>query len=95
MPKRINNMTVEGSGYNVIVPDIHTVIYNEGANSITIEIEGGTDVNGINWFVYLKTLSVREVYSNSFAMTKEKKDVILKRISDALNMLDMPHRLVK
>lgn len=92
MLKRLDNKTVEGPGYKVVVPDIHSVIYNEGRNSITIEIEGGTDANGVNWLVYVKTLSVQEVDS-SYIMTKEKREIILKRISDALNLLDMPHRL--
>lgn len=93
MLRRIDNKTVGGSGFQVVVIDIHAVTYKEGPRQAWVEIEGGMESGKIDWLVYTSTLSMWHVGNTEQAMTDEERAMVLERISAALKLLDMPHRL--
>lgn len=90
--KKLDNKTVIGDGFRIVVPDIHRVLYVDDKHEATIEIEGGINDNKVDWFVYTSTLSSR--INDDQAFIFEKRELILQRISCALDILDMPHRMI-
>lgn len=85
---------MQGDGFQVFVPDIHSAIYSEKYRTAQIEIEGGMSGGVVEWDVYSETLTGWNVGNDLQPMTIGDKDVILQRVSDALHVLDMPHRIV-
>ena len=91
---RLNNKTVEGDGYRIIVPDIHTVIYEECARTARLEIEGGMSARVVDWLIYSETLSGWHDESGVVPISATERAIILSRVAESLNLLEMPNRLV-
>ena len=92
--KKLDNKTVQGDGFCIFVPDIHTVVYSEEGRTARIEIEGGMSGNTVDWSVYPETMSGWHVEGGHKAMDVSDKDTILRRISKGLDILEMPHQIV-
>jgi hypothetical protein len=91
----VNNKSVEGDGFRVTVTDIHTVIYHETDRTVTVEIEGGQGSGGkVEWDVYSSTLSDWRIVGRSQPITSDDRSRILSRVSGALSLLEMLHRVV-
>lgn len=94
MLHRVTNKLVEGPGFSVSVPDIHRVQYKDGTRTAYVEIEGGMGEDGrINWIVYSTTLRGWEEPHHFDELRFEEKKEILNRISESLNILQMPHQV--
>jgi len=91
--RRLDNETVQGLGFKIAVPDIHTVVYSEECRRAQVEMEGGMSEGKVDWLVYATTLSAWESNDGPQTMTKEERNTVLKRISAALTVLDMPNRI--
>jgi hypothetical protein len=95
MLERLNNKTVRGPTFIVIVPDIHRLQYMEGEKVAFIEIEGGTGAGSqINWLIYSETLRGWERPHEDTEMLGPKRKEILANISKSLDLLAMPHEFV-
>lgn len=96
MLKKINNKTVHSSeGYVVTVPSIHKVEYSDGKRLAFLEIEGGMSESGdVDWLVYSDTLKGWEAPHDIDEMNDRDHQEILSRISECLDLLDMPHKIV-
>jgi hypothetical protein len=94
MLTKTDNKTVRSSdGYEVTVPDIHSVVYREAANTMTVEIEGGRTQSGeLEWVVYGATLEITGP-STGEKLTPITRAEILGRISACLKILDMDHQM--
>ena len=95
MLKKLTNSSVRGSdGFLVSVVGIHEVRYSEGQKTARVEIEGGRDDRGeIDWYVYSKTFQGWLPPYEQNSLSREKKQEILKRISESLTVLGMHHRI--
>jgi len=89
----LNNKTVQGDGFRVFVPDIHTVIYSEGDREAKVEIEGGMHGDTVDWLIYPDTLTGWIAQGIVEPLTDVEKKNVLRRISESLLVLNMPHRL--
>jgi hypothetical protein len=93
MLRALNNKTVQGDRFGVFVPDIHTVIYSEDGRDARVEIEGGMSGDTVDWLIYSETLSGWNIQGGIDPMTDNEKKTVLRRISESLLLLNMPHRL--
>ena len=89
--KKVDNKTVEGDGFVITVPDIHHVRYVQGATEATVEIEGGSEGGQIDWLIYSATLTGKGETDSDFVRTHRQE--IIDRISNALTVLAMKHRV--
>ncbi|MDD2744468.1 MAG: hypothetical protein PHV02_19580 [Rhodocyclaceae bacterium] len=89
--QKIDNKTVEGDGFVITVPDIHHVRYRQGAIVAEMEIEGGSDGSEIDWLIYTTTLKSANEMHSDFVYKHQQE--IIDRISEALTLLAMPHRI--
>ena len=89
----INNKTVQGDGFRVVVPDIHSVIYSEDGRDAHVEIEGGMSGDTVDWLVYAETLAGWTIQGHIEPMNDSEKDIVMRRISESLSLLNMPHRI--
>ena len=89
--KKLNNKTVEGEGFVIAVPDIHHILYSHGSIVAEVEIEGGSDGGQVNWLIYADTLRPKDRKDVEFVGDHRRE--ILDRISNALVLLGMPHRV--
>jgi hypothetical protein len=94
MLTRINNKTVEGDGFCIAVPDIHTVVYTENQRVARVEIEGGISTGKVDWLVYAATLSGWHVEEGLEPMSQDEKEFVLQRMLNGLRVLEMAHRVV-
>jgi hypothetical protein len=96
MLKKISNKSVRGPYFTVTVPDVHKVEYNEAGKVATVEIEGGTSELGqVDWLVYVRTFHGWLPPHESEEISVEKRRQILENVSQALSMLEMPHKIVE
>jgi hypothetical protein len=89
--KKVDNKTVEGDGFVIMVPDIHHVRYVQGAVEATVEIEGGSEGGQIDWLIYSATLTGISETDSGFVHSHRQE--IIDRISNALTILAMQHRV--
>ena len=89
----LNNNSVQGDGFTIAVRDIHAVSYEENDRTATVEIEGGMDDGEVDFLVYSETLDGWYVAGAWRPMSAEDKSRVLSKISDALNLLKIRHRL--
>ena len=95
MLRKVSNKEVRGPSFSISVPDIHRVLYSEGAKVASVGIEGGTNSKGeVNWLVYSQTLRAWEAPHQMDEMSPKKRAEILDHISQAMNLLEMPHEIV-
>ncbi len=90
--KKIDNKTVLGDGFKVVVLNIHTTRYEDSDCVVEIEIEGGIKGNKVNWLVYINSFKIMQVFDSALGQVNKKE--VLKRIGDALTLLDMPHCMI-
>ncbi|MCE9526358.1 MAG: hypothetical protein K8R36_09925 [Planctomycetales bacterium] len=90
--KRINNKTVQGDSFRITVPDIRPVVYTEGSREARVEIEGGMVSSNVDWLIYAETLSGWHITTRLEPMSHDERELVLHRISEALHVLDMPHK---
>lgn len=90
--KKIDNKTIKGDGFTITVPDIHHVSYVQGATMATVEIEGGSEDGQIVWLIYSATLTGSNGPNADFVDIHRQE--IIDRISKALALLTMPHRVI-
>jgi hypothetical protein len=89
----VNNKTVQDDDFRVLVASIHSVTYSEDQREAQVEIEGGMSGDVVDWLVYAETLSVWNSSSGIAPMTNSEKTTVLRRISESLTLLGMPHRI--
>ena len=94
MLQKLDNKTVQGDGFRVFVPDIHTVVYSDGGRTARVEIEGGMTAGVVDWLVYGETLSGWYIGSRHEPMADDDKQMVLGRIAESLHLLEMPHTIV-
>jgi hypothetical protein len=58
-----------------------------------VEIEGGLSGDTVDWLVYSETLSGWNIQGGFEPMPDNEKAIVLRRISESLLLLNMPHRL--
>ena len=93
MITRISNKEVRGDTFSVAVPNVHQVVYEEGDRLAKIEIEGGMSKPGVvDWLVYKDTLLSWEAPYDNEELSACKRDEILKKVSESLKLLEMPHQ---
>ena len=92
--KIVDNSTVLGEGFTVLVQDIHHVKYLDGKVEAVVEIEGGGSLaTGIDWSIYSTTLDwLHPDYTEDFE--HPPKQVVIERISKALTLLGMKNEIV-
>jgi hypothetical protein len=96
MLTKLSNKSVAGTGFRVSVPDVHRVLYFEGEKKMTVEIEGGTDAFAqVDWLVYAQTLRAWDPPHEMDAISGEKWEQILARISESLDVIGMRHTIIK
>jgi hypothetical protein len=96
MLRQIDNKSVEGDNFKVIVPNVRGVLYHDALGEYVIEIEGG-NMGGPgfpDWLVYSQTLSQKSGPLNSTPISPERKREILQRVSECLTLLEMRHEVV-
>jgi hypothetical protein len=95
MLNRIDNRRVRGPGFTVTVSGIHHVEYSEEDKTAVVEIEGGRGTSQeVNWLVYSETLRGWEPPHQEEVMQPLKRAWVLSKISESLDLLEMPHRIV-
>jgi hypothetical protein len=95
MLQKINNKSVRGAYFNVIVPDIHKVEYTEAGKIAVFEIEGGTGKHGqVDWLIYAQTFLTWMAPHESESISPEKRRQILENVSQSLTLLGMPHKIM-
>jgi hypothetical protein len=96
MLQKISNKSVRGPNFTVTVPDVHKVEYAEGGKVATVEIEGGvTEPGQVDWLVYAQTFQGWLPPHESEEINSEKRGQILQNVSQALSILQMPHKIVE
>lgn len=90
--KRVDNKTVLGDGFKVFVSNVHAARYEDNKAVLEVEIEGGTKDGKVHWIVFVNTLNVVQILDAT--STQVSREEALKRISRALTVFDMPHRMV-
>lgn len=90
--KVIDNKSVLGKCFKIVVSDVHTVRYEDNNSAFEVEIEGGIKAGKVDWLVYVHTFKVIQILDA--ASTQVSREEVLKRIDQALSLLDMPHRMV-
>ena len=93
MLKKVDDSTVQGDGFRVVVPNIHCVIYSEDHRETQVEIEGGMSEDLVDWLIYAETLGDWRIERGIEPMTDSDREIVLSRISGSLLVLNMPHRL--
>ena len=96
MLQKINNKSVRGQYFTITVPDVHRVEYTEAGRVATVEIEGGMSEPGrVDWLVYVRTFTGWLPPHEAEAINAEKRRQILENMSQALETLGMPHKMVE
>src|SRR5205085_7104497 len=96
MLQKISNKSVRGQYFTVTVPDVHKVQYSEGGRVASIEIEGGMSCPGqVDWLVYAQMFHGWLPPHESDEISSEKRRQILQNVSQALSILEMPHKIVE
>ena len=98
MLRKVDNKSIEGDDFKVIVRNVREVLYHDALGEYTIEIEGG-NMGGASfpdWLVYSQTLSQRNKPHNSTPqpLSPARQKEILQRVSQCLTLLEMRHEVV-
>jgi len=95
MLNRMSNKEVRGPTFSVVVPDVHRVQFFEGDRVAIVEVEGGRAADGkVDWVIYSQTLTSWEPPHQADELSLEKHAEMLGHISNAFDLLGMPHRII-
>ncbi|HVO30282.1 MAG TPA: hypothetical protein VMV18_06085 [bacterium] len=94
MMKRIDNQTVTGPGFRVVLPNIHWVRYEEGDRVAMVEVESGVGPGGTIYVcIYTRSLSGWEKPHHFDDFPWETRVRVFERICAAFDLLGTPNKL--